>query len=66
MKAKEAKYKSDKEQIKLLDEELQSKAENVWKLFGRETEAGRLLHNLYRPAKPPKINYPKVKTKNSE
>jgi hypothetical protein len=48
-----------------LDNELSDKTEQVWKVFGRDTEAGRLLHNLYRPAKAPKINYPKVKTKNA-
>ena len=35
--------------------------DKLWKEVGRETEAGKLLFNLYPPSK--KIDYPSVKTK---
>jgi len=35
----------------------------LWKVFGRESEAGKLLFSLYRNGKPPKIDYPKPKQK---
>jgi hypothetical protein len=41
------------------DEELQK----LWKLFGRDTEAGRALYKVYGAAAKPKINYPAVRTK---
>jgi len=37
--------------------------DNLWKDFGRETEAGKMLFNLYKAGEPAKINYPKPKTR---
>uniref|UniRef100_A0A0G4FJ65 Uncharacterized protein n=1 Tax=Chromera velia CCMP2878 TaxID=1169474 RepID=A0A0G4FJ65_9ALVE len=34
----------------------------MWKRFGRDTEAGRLLYSLYKTKHAPKINYPLIKT----
>jgi hypothetical protein len=39
------------------------KNNELWKVFGRESEAGKLLFSLYRNGKPPKIDYPKPKMK---
>eukprot|EP01066_Platyproteum_vivax_P002093 Platyproteum_vivax@DN12575_c0_g1_i1.p1 len=38
-------------------------AENLWRKYGYETEAGRVLYDLYAKKNPPKIHYPPVKTK---
>ena len=37
--------------------------DGLWKVFGRDSEAGKLLFTLYRSGKPAKINYPKPKVK---
>lgn len=39
-----------------------SKAQKIWKIFGRDTHAGRVLHQVYKLPQAPKIDYPKVKT----
>ena len=41
--------------------ESSAETENLWKKFGRDTEAGKLLFTLYKTGKPPSINYPKPK-----
>ena len=30
-----------------------SDTENLWKKFGRDTEAGKMLYSLYKTGKPP-------------
>ncbi len=35
----------------------------MWKMFGRETKAGKELFNLYNLTNKPKIDYPKPKPK---
>ena len=37
--------------------------DNMWKAFGRESEAGKILFQLYKAPNKPKINYPPVRTK---
>jgi hypothetical protein len=40
--------------------------ESVWKEFGKHSEAGKLLYELYGVKYQPKINYPKLKVKTKE
>lgn len=42
------------------------KQQALWKLFGRETKAGKELFDLYNIAEKPKINYPKTKPKSQK
>jgi len=37
--------------------------DNLWKQFGKETDAGKMLYSLYSAGEKPKIQYPAVKTK---
>lgn len=39
-----------------------SRAQKIWKIFGRDTHAGRVLHQVYRLPHAPRIDYPKIKT----
>lgn len=41
---------------------MDDRLEHLWKDFGRESEAGKLLFQLYRIPNKPHINYPPVKT----
>lgn len=45
------------------DASVNSENSDLWKVFGRDTEAGRALFSLYKTGKPAKINYPKPKQK---
>ena len=48
------------------DPEQAEKQRKLWKLFGRETQAGKELFSLYNKAEKPKIEYPKVKQKSEQ
>jgi hypothetical protein len=37
--------------------------DDLWKIYGRESEAGKLLFKLFHKGHAPKINYPKPKVK---
>lgn len=43
--------------------ELEEKARKIWKIFGRNTHAGRILHQVYQLPRAVKIDYPKPKLK---
>ena len=43
--------------------ELEEKARKIWKIFGRNTHAGRVLHQVYQLPRAVKIDYPKLKLK---
>ena len=43
------------------DPEKIKKQQALWKMFGRDTKAGKELFDLYNLAEKPKINYPKPK-----
>lgn len=49
-----------------LTEEQIAKQKNLWKIFGRDTKAGKALFSLYKSHEAPKINYPKPKPKSKE
>jgi len=40
--------------------------ENLWKICGMNTEAGRIMYKFYGSHYKPEVNYPKVKTKTPE
>lgn len=42
------------------------KQQALWKIFGRETKAGKELFDLYNLAEKPKISYPKPKPKSQK
>ena len=42
---------------------MEPRLDNLWKDFGRETEAGKLLFALYKVKNKPEVYYPPVKTK---
>ena len=44
-------------------QELEEKARKIWKIFGRNTHAGRILHQVYQLPRAVKIDYPKPKPK---
>lgn len=46
--------------------ELEEKARKIWKIFGRNTHAGRILHQVYQLPRAIKIDYPKPKQKKPE
>ena len=46
-----------------VDPEKLRKQQQLWKIFGRETKAGKEMFDLYNIAEKPKINYPAVRTK---
>ena len=43
--------------------DLEEKARKIWKIFGRHTHAGRVLHQVYQLPRAIKIDYPKPKPK---
>jgi hypothetical protein len=45
------------------DPETRAQRRNMWKEFGRDTKAGKMLFDLYKSHEPPRINYPKPKPK---
>lgn len=49
-----------------IDPEKLKKQQTLWKIFGRETKAGKELFDLYNIADKPKINYPKPKPKSQK
>lgn len=49
-----------------MDPEKLKKQQALWKIFGRETKAGKELFDLYNIAEKPKINYPKPKPKSQK
>ena len=50
-------------QIQQTQQELEEKARKIWKIFGRNTHAGRILHQVYQLPRAVKIDYPKPKAK---
>lgn len=46
--------------------DLEEKARKIWKIFGRNTHAGRILHQVYHLPRAIKIDYPKPKPKLSK
>jgi len=49
-----------------VDPEKLRKQQQLWKIFGRETKAGKEMFDLYNIAEKPKINYPKPKPKSQK
>ena len=49
-----------------VDPEKLRKQQQLWKIFGRETKAGKEMFDLYNIAEKPKINYPKLKPKSQK
>jgi hypothetical protein len=49
-----------------VDPEKLRKQQALWKIFGRETKAGKELFDLYNIAEKPKLNYPKPKPKSQK
>lgn len=49
-----------------VDPEKLRKQQQLWKIFGRETKAGKEMFDLYNIAEKPKISYPKPKPKSQK
>ena len=49
-----------------VDPEKLRKQQALWKIFGRQTKAGKELFDLYNLAEKPKISYPKPKPKSQK
>ena len=49
-----------------VDSEKLKKLQKLWKVFGRETKAGKEMFDLYNIAEKPKLDYPKPKPKSQK
>ena len=49
-----------------VDPEKLKRLQKLWKVFGRDTKAGKEMFDLYNIAEKPKLDYPKPKPKSQK